>query len=155
MRTSKKLLAVLLTIATIIGIFSCATTVFAEEYNEYTDNKSYQENLLTEAVENESEQAEIVCGSTQGTVLCVALTQHIVSSGGKKKNKSDNTWYSWTNNNKTHLKFDLTRQRYLDSKQDSIDYLNTFLDYRNELYNKKYKEYFSKKEYQFNGFAVA
>ncbi len=61
MRTSKKLLAVLLTIATIIGIFSCATTVFAEEYNEYTDNKAYQENLLTEAVETEREQAEIVC----------------------------------------------------------------------------------------------
>ncbi len=96
-------------------------------------------------------------GQTEPTieVFGVTLTQHIVSSGGKKKNKSDNTWYSWTNNNKTHLKFDLTRQRYLDSKQDSIDYLNSFLDYRNELYNKKYKEYFSKKEYQFNGFAVA
>lgn len=54
-------MAVLLTIATIIGIFSCATTVFAEDYNEYADNKAYQENLLTEAVETEGEQSEIVC----------------------------------------------------------------------------------------------
>ena len=61
MKTSKKVLAVLLTIATIIGIFSCATTVFAEDYNEYTDNKAYQESLLTEAVEAEGEQSEIVC----------------------------------------------------------------------------------------------
>ena len=61
MKTSKKILAVLLTIATIIGIFSCATTVFAEDLNEYADNKAYQENLLTEAVETEGEQSEIVC----------------------------------------------------------------------------------------------
>ncbi len=61
MKTSKKVLAVLLTIATLIGIFSCATTVFAEDLNEYTDNKAYQENLLTETVETEEEKAEIVC----------------------------------------------------------------------------------------------
>ena len=40
MKTSKKILAVLLTIATIIGIFSCATTVFAEDYNQYADEKA-------------------------------------------------------------------------------------------------------------------
>ena len=61
MKTCKKLMAVFLTIATLIGIFSCATTVFAEEYNEYADNKAYQESLLTEAVEAEGEQSEIVC----------------------------------------------------------------------------------------------
>ncbi|MBE6800259.1 MAG: hypothetical protein E7529_03545, partial [Ruminococcaceae bacterium] len=61
MKTSKKVLAVLLTIATLIGIFSCATTVFAEEYNEYADKKAYQESLLTEAVETEKENAEIIC----------------------------------------------------------------------------------------------
>ena len=61
MKTSKKILAVMLTIATLIGIFSCATTVFAEDLNKYADEKAYQKNLLTEAVENESEQAEIVC----------------------------------------------------------------------------------------------
>ena len=65
MKTSKKVLAVLLTIATLIGIFPCATTVFAEEYNEYTDNKAYQENLLTETVETEEEKAEIVCEVTE------------------------------------------------------------------------------------------
>ena len=61
MKMGKKMLAVLLTIATLIGIFSCATTVFAEEYNEYADNKAYQETLLTEAVETEKENAEIIC----------------------------------------------------------------------------------------------
>ncbi len=61
MKTSKKVLSVILTIATLIGIFSCATTVFAEDYNEYTDNKAYQEKLLTETVDSENEQAEIIC----------------------------------------------------------------------------------------------
>ena len=61
MRTSKKVLAVLLTIATIIGIFSCATTVFAEDLNEYTEEKAYQEKLLTETVETEEGASEIVC----------------------------------------------------------------------------------------------
>lgn len=61
MKTSKKVLAILLTIATLMGIFSCGTTVFAEEYNEYTDNKAYQEKLLTESVETEEKKAEIVC----------------------------------------------------------------------------------------------
>ena len=60
MRTSKKVLAVLLTIATIIGIFSCATTVFAEDLNEYTEEKAYQEKLLTETVETEEGASEIV-----------------------------------------------------------------------------------------------
>ena len=61
MKTFRKMLAVLLTIATLIGIFSCGTSVFAEEYNEYAENKAYQENLLTETIEAEKEQAEIVC----------------------------------------------------------------------------------------------
>ena len=61
MKKSKKILAVLLTVLTIIGIFSCATTVWAEEYNEYADKKAYQESLLTEAVETEKENAEIIC----------------------------------------------------------------------------------------------
>ena len=61
MKTTKKFLAMLLSIATLIGIFSCATTVFAEEYNEYADNKAYQEALLTQAVETEEAVSEIVC----------------------------------------------------------------------------------------------
>lgn len=61
MRTSKKVMAVLLTIATLLGIFSCATTVFAEDYNKYADDKAYQESLLTETVETEEEASEIVC----------------------------------------------------------------------------------------------
>ena len=65
MKTSKKMLAILLTIATLIGIFSCATTVFAEDLNEYAENKAYQENLLTETVETEQEKSEIVCEVTE------------------------------------------------------------------------------------------
>ena len=61
MKQVKKLLAMILTLATLIGIFSSATTVFAEEYNNYSDNKAYQETLLTEAVENGNEKAEIIC----------------------------------------------------------------------------------------------
>lgn len=61
MEMSKKVLAILLTIATLIGIFSCGTTVFAQDFNEYTDNKAYQEKILSETVENEQDKAEIVC----------------------------------------------------------------------------------------------
>ena len=61
MKKSKKILAVLLTVLTVIGIFSCATTVWAEEYNEYVETKEYEEKLLTETVALESEKAEIVC----------------------------------------------------------------------------------------------
>lgn len=94
-------------------------------------------------------------GQTEPTieVFDITLTQHLVSSGGKKKHKSDNTWYSWKNN-KTHLYFDISRERYYDTKDDSLFYLRSFFDFRNELYKQKYKEYFSKKEYQFNGFCM-
>ena len=61
MKMFKKMLAVLLTITTLIGIFSCGTSVFAEEYNEYAENKEYEQSLLTEAVEIEKEQSEIIC----------------------------------------------------------------------------------------------
>ena len=61
MKTIKRLLAVLLTITTLIGIFSCGTSVFAEEYNEYVENKAYSETLLTETIENEKENSEIIC----------------------------------------------------------------------------------------------
>lgn len=58
------------------------------------------------------------------------------------------------NNKKTHLYFDISRERYYDTKDDSLFYLRSFFDFRNELYKQKYKEYFSKKEYQFNGFCM-
>ena len=61
MKKSKKILAVLLTVLTVIGIFSCATTVWAEEYNEYVETKAYEEKILTETVDSECENAEIVC----------------------------------------------------------------------------------------------
>ena len=61
MKMFKKMLAVLLTITTLVGIFSCGTSVFAEEYNEYAENKEYEQSLLTEAVETEKEQSEIIC----------------------------------------------------------------------------------------------
>lgn len=47
MKQVKKLLAIVLTIATLIGVFSCGTSVFAEEYNAYVENEAYEEQLLT------------------------------------------------------------------------------------------------------------
>ncbi len=60
MKKSKKILSVFLTVLTVIGIFSCATTVWAEEYNEYIETKAYEEKLLTETVYSETEKAEII-----------------------------------------------------------------------------------------------
>lgn len=57
----KKLLAIVLSVLTFFGVFSCSTTVFAEEYNGYVAEREYQDKLLTEAVENEKQKAEIVC----------------------------------------------------------------------------------------------
>ncbi len=61
MSKTKKLLALVLSVLTFLGVFSCSTTVFAEEYNSYVAEREYQDKLLTEAVENEKQKAEIVC----------------------------------------------------------------------------------------------
>ena len=61
MSKTKKLLALVLSVLTFLGVFSCSTTVFAEEYNGYVAEREYQDKLLTEAVENEKQKAEIVC----------------------------------------------------------------------------------------------
>ncbi len=61
MSKTKKLLALVLSVLTFFGVFSCSTTVFAEEYNSYVADREYQDKLLTEAVENEKQKAEIVC----------------------------------------------------------------------------------------------
>lgn len=53
MKQVKKLLAIILSVATLIGVFSCGTSVFAEEYNEYVDSKAYEEKLLSESLENQ------------------------------------------------------------------------------------------------------
>ena len=54
MKTSKKVLAILLTIATLIGIFSCATPVLATEVTEITEAESDANEVFeaTEAEEN-------------------------------------------------------------------------------------------------------
>ena len=61
MRIGKKLVSLILTILTLMGIFSCSTTVLAEEYNSYIAEQEYQDKILTETVENENPKAEIVC----------------------------------------------------------------------------------------------
>ena len=61
MKKSRKILAAILSVLMFMGIFSCSTTVFAEEYNSYVAEQEYQEKLLTETVENEKSKAEIVC----------------------------------------------------------------------------------------------
>ncbi len=61
MKKSRKILAAILSVLIFMGIFSCSTTVFAEEYNSYVAEQEYQEKLLTETVENEKPQAEIIC----------------------------------------------------------------------------------------------
>lgn len=61
MRIGKKLVSLILTILTLMGIFSCSTTVLAEEYNSYIAKQEYQDKILTETVENENPKAEIVC----------------------------------------------------------------------------------------------
>ncbi len=60
MKQVKKLLAIILTIATLLGVFSCGTSVFAEEYNAHLEGEAYEEQLLTEVVESEGEKAEII-----------------------------------------------------------------------------------------------
>ncbi len=61
MKLCKKLLALVLSVFTLLGVFSCSTTVFAEEYNSYVAEQEYRDKLLTQTVENENQQAEIVC----------------------------------------------------------------------------------------------
>ncbi len=70
MKTSKKVLAVLLTIATLIGIFSCATPVFAEEVvnaeetqaleNSSETSESAETEIDDETEENESDEPEVL-----------------------------------------------------------------------------------------------
>ncbi len=61
MNKVKKIISIILTVLTLCGIFSSATTVFAEEYNDYVEAVAYEEKLLAETVESEDEKAEIVC----------------------------------------------------------------------------------------------
>lgn len=60
MKKLKKSLSVFLAVLMFFSLFSCATTVFAEDYSEYVKTKAYQEKLLTETVDAESEQSEIL-----------------------------------------------------------------------------------------------
>ena len=84
MKTSKKVLAILLTIATLIGIFSCATPVLATEVTEIPENQSSETTLETsETTENEetvkTEEAEILY---EDISLRDEHTKHFVMSNG-------------------------------------------------------------------------
>ncbi len=61
MKNSKKILSVLMAVMIFFGIFSCATTVWAKEYNEDVESKAYEEKILTQTIEDYEEKAEITC----------------------------------------------------------------------------------------------
>ena len=56
MKKSLKILSVFLAVLTFFSILSAATPVFAEDVNEYIADKEYTEKLLTEVVENNTEE---------------------------------------------------------------------------------------------------
>ena len=56
MKKSIKILSVFLAVLTFFSILSAATPVFAEDVNEYVADKEYTEKLLTEVVENDTEE---------------------------------------------------------------------------------------------------
>lgn len=56
MKKSLKILSVFLAVLTFFSILSAATPVFAEDVNEYIADKEYTEKLLTEVVENDTEE---------------------------------------------------------------------------------------------------
>ncbi len=56
MKKSLKILSVFLAVLTFFGILSAATPVFAANVNEYIADKEYTEKLLTEVVENDTEE---------------------------------------------------------------------------------------------------
>ncbi len=56
MKKSIKILSVFLAVLTFFSVLSAATPVFAEDVNEYVADKEYTEKLLTEVVENDTEE---------------------------------------------------------------------------------------------------
>ena len=56
MKKSTKILSLILSVLTLLSVFSAATPVFAEDVNEYIADKEYTEKLLTEVVENNTEE---------------------------------------------------------------------------------------------------
>ncbi len=56
MKKSLKILSAFLAVLTFFSILSAATPVFAEDVNEYIADKEYTEKLLTEVVENNTEE---------------------------------------------------------------------------------------------------
>lgn len=61
MKKAIKILSLIMSLVLFIGVFSATTTVFAEEYNEHIETEAYEENLLTDTITPEVEEAEIVC----------------------------------------------------------------------------------------------
>ena len=65
MKTTIKILSVIMSFVLFIGFFPSATTVLAQEYNEHVELESYNNDLLSETVNNESNKSEIVCEVTE------------------------------------------------------------------------------------------
>ncbi len=60
MKKTIKILSVIMAVLIFLSVFSASTTVFAEEYNRYVENKAYKQKLLTETVDNGTGKAEIL-----------------------------------------------------------------------------------------------
>lgn len=65
MKTTVKLISILMSVALFIGVFPSATTVLAQEQNEHVELEAYNNDLLSETVNNESNKSEIVCEVTE------------------------------------------------------------------------------------------
>ena len=52
MKKTLKALSMFMAVLTFLSVFSCSTTVFAENYEKYDNRKAYEKKLLTETVDN-------------------------------------------------------------------------------------------------------
>lgn len=65
MKTTIKILSVIMSFVLFIGFFPSATTVLAQEYNEHIESEEYKNKLLSETVNDENIRTEIVCEVTE------------------------------------------------------------------------------------------
>ncbi len=65
MKTTIKILSIIMSVVLFIGFFSSSTTVLAQEYNEHTNTKEYTNKLVSETVTNDCVKSEIVCELTE------------------------------------------------------------------------------------------
>lgn len=108
MKKSLKILSVFLAVLTFFGILSAATPVFAANVNEYIADKEYTEKLLTEVVENDTEEKSPIVKEVvekrdeyQKVYLREDGTYTSVISKTPVHYKKDGEWVDIVNNLKT------------------------------------------------------